>query len=764
MQICHLFILIVALPLKNDFHSIEKEGVDTNKVYYEIPHWSNLSFLAYDSEHGDEEVVENITSFDMEMRQIQIGPNGFLIPKAAKLKNETAPPASPAKTFCIIGNNKANPPPTAASQRQQRQLISGRDFKDILEACRPKNSTYSLPSPLLNLLKMSHNERQTGKKTEQEDEKEYSEPTRLTEWGTVDFQEISQIAPFILTQRRSRMSSGGGSSSLAGVDHADNRSDSSNNSTSSSFASQLTNFLGRSLDRSSIMGAGAMPMAMISNAKTGAYQIQRPPSLDLESDPCTNEQTVSPPKRGQSSESLSSIVLTEMVTERGDDGLEFNEENLRCLMNKHDRYYSKPTQLAAARQTADRSSPLVASDNQGKESPNAFDFAKQGESVNSMSGGLGAALLQYNVSSEKTPLHLGPSAAKRIFSSGKLSTLGTTPSAVFDGRPMSPYMSMVGLSIASDPPDMIKLPQPFLHHSTTLDPGILERPKMPVKSKLVMNRSSSSGLVDKPVEKKQQQILLYNSKSSLPIIKRQAPDSPSSLAKSPPRVATALTSQKVANQMKAKQQQPPPQRIRQKSSRKSSRRKGACNPFRQQDEDEELKRKSHNSRRWSHVFPLGEVEFKRRAGPNWKSLCQPAILPLTIDYFPSPQELEDKDEFQFQPYTLTLNGLESAYDSHKELLEEMVRQRVTQDYQVVPLQVLKESSLRGELAESTRGKILNLEISCQLILTDAAKDQGETCAWGFWTSESSIWLKQSMRVKMRKSFNSPCRWGIEFMC
>lgn len=49
------------------------------------------------------------------------------------------------------------------------------------------------------------------------------------------------------------------------------------------------------------------------------------------------------------------------------------------------------------------------------------------------------------------------------------------------------------------------------------------------------------------------------------------------------------------------------------------------NPFRQEDEEEVLAKRTHNRRRWSHVFPLGEDEFKRHAGPNWKSLCQPAI-------------------------------------------------------------------------------------------------------------------------------------------
>ena len=44
---------------------------------------------------------------------------------------------------------------------------------------------------------------------------------------------------------------------------------------------------------------------------------------------------------------------------------------------------------------------------------------------------------------------------------------------------------------------------------------------------------------------------------------------------------------------------------------KASKKKKAFNPFRQQDEDAVLAEKSHNRRRWSHVFPATEVEFKR---------------------------------------------------------------------------------------------------------------------------------------------------------
>lgn len=173
------------------------------------------------------------------------------------------------------------------------------------------------------------------------------------------------------------------------------------------------------------------------------------------------------------------------------------------------------------------------------------------------------------------------------------------------------------------------------------------------------------------------------------------------LAQSPPRAGLLLTREKAA----------PPRSVSQDISAGSakaslaSRRKKAFNPFRQSDEDEVLAKRSHNRRRWSHVFPAGEVEFKRHAGPIWNSLTSPAILPLSVDYFPSPQELKDENVFQFSFYQVTLGGKENnPYATHADLLMEMVRQRVTQDFQIVTSLAIAESERRA--AESQReGKI-----------------------------------------------------------
>lgn len=125
----------------------------------------------------------------------------------------------------------------------------------------------------------------------------------------------------------------------------------------------------------------------------------------------------------------------------------------------------------------------------------------------------------------------------------------------------------------------------------------------------------------------------------------------------------------------------------------SSRRKlWTLNPFRQSDEEQVLAERTHNSRRWSHVFPQGEIEFKRHPGPNWNSLTQPAILPITIDFHPPQQELNDPSKYNFKYYAVTLDAMDlSNYGSHADLLMEMVRQRLIQDFQLVPSNILNRN-------------------------------------------------------------------------
>lgn len=63
--------------------------------------------------------------------------------------------------------------------------------------------------------------------------------------------------------------------------------------------------------------------------------------------------------------------------------------------------------------------------------------------------------------------------------------------------------------------------------------------------------------------------------------------------------------------------------------------------------------------------------------PYWKSLCKPASLPLTTDFFPTPRDL--KDNYKEYQYTLDNEG----NDISEAMLLEITCQRYAQDYQII---------------------------------------------------------------------------------
>lgn len=142
-----------------------------------------------------------------------------------------------------------------------------------------------------------------------------------------------------------------------------------------------------------------------------------------------------------------------------------------------------------------------------------------------------------------------------------------------------------------------------------------------------------------------------------------------------------------------------------KEAHQSRQKPWVLNPFRQQDEEDVLAKRTHNRRRWSHVFPPGEVEFKRHAGPNWKSLCQPAVLPLTVDYHPAQKELSDERKYQFNHYEIRLDAMDrSYYKDHSELLLELVTQRLIQDFQAVPQEIVQASNQGTQTKKESKSR------------------------------------------------------------
>jgi DEP domain-containing protein 5 len=84
--------------------------------------------------------------------------------------------------------------------------------------------------------------------------------------------------------------------------------------------------------------------------------------------------------------------------------------------------------------------------------------------------------------------------------------------------------------------------------------------------------------------------------------------------------------------------------------------------------------------RWQHVFPqLSEMRVMK-----WKSLCSPAAVPLTTEYFPTKAQFDS--EYQRQPYSVTQETDDELSEEPKpreEFLRELISLRFSQGFQVV---------------------------------------------------------------------------------
>jgi hypothetical protein len=125
------------------------------------------------------------------------------------------------------------------------------------------------------------------------------------------------------------------------------------------------------------------------------------------------------------------------------------------------------------------------------------------------------------------------------------------------------------------------------------------------------------------------------------------------------------------------------------------RRRYGINPFREQEGKKYLKARTHNRRRWMHVFPTGGKDegWQLQHTLNMKSLCQPAMLPLTTDYLPPVKDIEGNvnpynaqavqaNQYSESNYTLILDPSVCPFTTPENLLLEMVGQRLVQEYQL----------------------------------------------------------------------------------
>ncbi|TVY47365.1 Vacuolar membrane-associated protein [Lachnellula occidentalis] len=85
-------------------------------------------------------------------------------------------------------------------------------------------------------------------------------------------------------------------------------------------------------------------------------------------------------------------------------------------------------------------------------------------------------------------------------------------------------------------------------------------------------------------------------------------------------------------------------------------------------------------RRWQHVYPRPVPTRTMK----WKSLCSPASVPLTTEYFPTKHQLDT--EYQQKPYNISQNvedDLNEDPQAKEDFLRELIGLRLSQGFQIV---------------------------------------------------------------------------------
>lgn len=717
--------------------------------------------------------------------------NGFVvrIPTEVEVaKSET--PRQPAASALEV----EAPTGRSHSQRQQRHLISSRNFEDILEACRPRNRGDTLsafPSALAMLVSNNNSPKEDGAQaTKESDEATQNanggervlpspqvdaaglEP--VSEWGAIDFETAAG-------ENLGKIAEGSTSISPAGVaimeeyaqrDIKSKAGSDRSSSPSSSFSSHHSSMLfGRSVERSPNLLSSSFPLRGDFGFGQGATALQIQPSSDLPlplladaGTPTDHHHHLVRHNSVLSDDSFSTIASDD----RRKSAIQADKsaEALKKMMASYDTNIFAPPPPEQTRNRGggeeatkhDRHESregatggwLVQQHNVGgltsleEQTTSVSGFNTSSRSMNqSQGGGIGAALNHFDgskaalISKRRSSIQLDRAHLTTPFFGGPASFGHHTETDVANGRPSPSLLESIGMPLGSDPPDVVR-PAPSAY-ARAMNHSAQGGTFGPFRS-----GESSSSLGFPGVPTGGRKITLLSSAEPSPTtstgrkVHGHDQGTPSQHQDSRPRShSPTKTSQrhhsnhhsshhnttshhnshhrhhhhrhggskhKGKGKSKSHRNQLAPHTAPAPSPQDSRRKAWVLNPFRQEDEDEVLAKKTHNRRRWSHVFPPGEIEFKRHAGPNWRSLSQPAILPTTIDYHPSPQELEDPARFQFNHYSVSLEAMEdTGYKSHKDLLREMVRQRLIQDYQIVPHSIILQS--RTHKAEAERREV-----------------------------------------------------------
>ena len=121
-------------------------------------------------------------------------------------------------------------------------------------------------------------------------------------------------------------------------------------------------------------------------------------------------------------------------------------------------------------------------------------------------------------------------------------------------------------------------------------------------------------------------------------------------------------------------------------------------------------------------FNSGNSTGEQYNGLNWKSLCSPAILPVTTDYCPKVADLVKNYKIQTN-YDIIIDRNECPYLTPEALLAEMVCQRLGQDFQLV-VDVDTGPYLRWLMSMTISGGVSNAAAATTATATATATASG----------------------------------------
>jgi len=146
-------------------------------------------------------------------------------------------------------------------------------------------------------------------------------------------------------------------------------------------------------------------------------------------------------------------------------------------------------------------------------------------------------------------------------------------------------------------------------------------------------------------------------------------------------------------------------------------------------------------RRWQHVFP--------RAIPTsaikWKSLCSPAALPLTSEFFPTAEDLAE--EYIEKSYMVEVMKDEAAElcPSRDALLRELVGSRLSNGFQIVT------GRDAGDFAASHRYKLLDL------FDANTSTDDGSVVLMSIGNNFHQLLCRAGDRVEVKRFVRKPSK-------